>query len=270
MPGLPANILSDRDIQVYLAPDETTFVGLAPGAPDWSGAIAFPQGDRIVLPTYAPRAGGVPLMTVLRHELAHVALSAYLGGDVPRWFHEGYAQLASSSWGADQAWTLRLAILLGQVPALDSLGLEFGRQRIAADKGYLLSYTAVDYMQRLGGASGFAQLLRRWRELGGLDPALRRTYGITLGQFERMWRRDLRQRYGWLLLLTQTLVFWSVLTIMLIVLGYWKRKRDRRKLLALEEAVAARELSEPERVIGLEAGEADHTPPVIDGDEPSA
>lgn len=269
MPGLPPDALAREDILVYLAPDEATFQELAPGAPDWSGAIAFPQGDSIVLPTYGPRAGGTPLATVLRHELAHVALNRYLGARVPRWFHEGYAQLASSSWGADQAWTLRIAILLGQVPSLDSLGLEFRRQRIAADKGYLLSYTVVEYLQRLGGATGFEQLLRRWRELGDLDPALRRTFGVTLGQFEQMWRRDLRRRYGWLLLLTQTVVFWTALTIALLILGYWKRRRDRWKLAALDAAVRARELSPGEGVTEGEAGGADHIPSVIDGDEPS-
>lgn len=269
MPGLPPDVLDGGDILVYLAPDEATFEELAPGAPDWSGAIAFPQGDSIVLPTYGPRAGGVPLQTVLRHELAHVALNRYLGARVPRWFHEGYAQLASSSWGSDQAWTLRIAILLGRVRSLDSLGLEFRRQRVAADQAYLLSYTAVDYLQRLGGAPGFAQLLRSWRELGDLDPALRRTYGVTLGQFEGMWRRDLRRRYGWLLLLTQTIFFWTALTIALLVLGYWKRKRNRRKLATLEAAVREAEHSPWEGVTEGEAGGADHIPSVIDGDEPT-
>jgi hypothetical protein len=242
LPGLPSDILDTGEIVVFLAPNQATFDSLAPGAPDWSGGLAFPESDRIVLPMFAPRAGARPLATVLRHELAHVALTRHLGSSVPRWFHEGYAQLASGSWNANNAWALRFAILQGRLESLESLSLDFARGRLSADHAYLLSFTAVEFLHRLGGPDGFARLLERWRELGDLDPALRRTYGLTLGQFERLWRRDVGRRFGWLLVLAQAAVFWTVLTILLLVLGYWKKKRTRKKLEALEAAVAAREV----------------------------
>lgn len=241
MPGLPADILARRQVTVFLAPNRAVFDSLAPGVPDWSGGITFPERDRIVLPTFSPRAGGEPLPVVLRHELAHVALSRYLGSGVPRWFHEGYAQLASGSWGAKNAWTLRLNILVGRSPSLKSLSLDFRSGRVAADQAYMLSYTAVEYLYRLGGARGFARLLEAWREAGDLDVAIRRTYGLTLGQFERMWRRDVTRRFGWLLVVTQTAFYWTALTILLLIMGYWKKRRDRQKLAALE--VVSREAS---------------------------
>jgi len=238
LPGLPEDILAYGEIIIYLAPDRAIFDSIAPGVPDWSGGIAFPQGDRIVLPLFAPRAGGLPLATVLRHELAHVALSRYLGRRVSRWFHEGYAQLAAGSWGAGDAWTLRFAMLMGELPSLESLTLDFRGRRVKADHAYLLSYTAVEYLYRLGGPKGFRLLLERWRDVGDLDRAMRHTYGLTQTQFERMWRKEVGRRYNWLLVLTQTAMYWTVLTILLLVLGYWKKRRDRRKLAALEAAVA--------------------------------
>lgn len=243
LPGLPANVLSGGEIRIYLASDPTAFDSLAPGAPDWSGGIAYPEGDRIVLPTFAPRAGGTPLAAVLRHELAHIALRRYLGTRVPRWFHEGYAELATGGWGSQEAWALRLAILVGRVPRLDSVNLDFRRERLGARDAYLLAYTAVELLHRIGGRSGFTRLLERWRELGALDPAIRRTYGLTLGQYERVWREEVRDRFGWLLLVSQAVVSWTLLTVLLLVLGYWKRKRDRRKLAALRsvESVATYE-----------------------------
>ncbi len=233
LPGLPDTILSGGEIIIYLAPSQEVFDSLAPGVPDWSGGIAFPEGDVIVLPTFGPRAGGLPLVTVARHELAHVAVGRYLGARVPRWFHEGYAQLAAGSWSADNAWTLRLAILAGRLPSLESLSLTFRGQRLSAEHAYLLSYTAVEYLYRLGGDAGFRRLLERWHESGSLDSSIRRTYGLTLGQFEQMWRRDVASRFGWLLVLAQTAVYWTALTIILIVAGYLKKRRDRRKLAAL-------------------------------------
>ena len=40
--------------------------------------------------------------------------------------------------------------------------------------------------------------MRNWRELGDLDQAVRYTFGMTLGQLEDEWRRDVRRRYGFL------------------------------------------------------------------------
>ncbi len=248
-PGLPPDVLSDRRVIVFLPPDRATFDSLAPAAPDWAAGLAFPEGNRIVLPTFAYREGG-RLVTVLRHEVAHIAVRRYLGPSAPRWFHEGYAQLAAGSWQADQAWKLRFAILMGRVPSLQSLSLDFGRRRLNAEHAYLLSYTAVEYLYRLGGDQGFTRLLARWRESGQLDRSLRETYGITLSQFERLWRRDVANRFGWLLVLGQTAVFWSILTILLLVLGYWKKRRNRRKLAALEAATAGAQADEEARSFG--------------------
>lgn len=252
MPGLPDDVLLRGEIAVILAPSPAAFDSLAPGAPDWSAGIAFPEGDTIVLPTFGGRAAGRPLRTILRHELAHVALSRHLGSGVPRWFHEGYAQLASGSWGAGEGWTLRFAILFGQLPSLDKLGLDFRGSRLTANHAYLLSYTAVDFLRRTGGSGGFALLLDRWRETGDLDLALRRTYGLTQSQFERLWRRDVGRRFGWLLVLTQTAVYWTLMTILLLILGYWKKRRNRQKLAALEAAVREAEAT---MVDGTAAGE---------------
>ncbi len=264
LPGLPLDVLSDPPVIVFLPPDRATFDSLAPGAPDWAAGLAFPEGNHIVLPTFAYRDGG-RLVTVLRHEVAHVAVRRYLGPSAPRWFHEGYAQLAAGSWQADQAWKLRFAILMGRLPSLESLSLDFGRRRLDAEHAYLLSYTAVEYLYRLGGDQGFARLLARWRESGQLDRALRETYGITLAQYERLWRRDVANRFGWLLVLGQTAVFWSILTILLLFLGYWKKRRNRRKLAALEAATAG---AGPEEE-GRASGETDDMHVPIDGEEGS-
>jgi hypothetical protein len=249
MPGLPADILNGDPITINLPPDRQTFDSLAPGAPDWSAGLAFPEGDQIVLPTFNYRSGA-QLVSVLRHELAHVAVGRYLGSIAPRWFHEGYAQLAAGSWRAESAWELRVAILLGRVPSLENLSLDFRRSRIDAEHSYLLSYTAVEYMYRLGGSGGFQALLENWRSGGDLDRALRGTYGITLSRFERLWRQDVAGRFGWLLVLAQTAIYWTALTILLLVMGYWKKRRNRRRLRALEER--EREASESQAAEGAE------------------
>lgn len=252
LPGLSTDVLAGDPVSVYLAPDAAVFDSLAPGAPDWSAGIAFPTADRIVLPAFRVGAGGRPISTILRHELAHVALRRYLGDRVPRWFHEGYAQLAARSWNAGDAWKLRLAILAGQTPQLDSLSLDFRSTQLSAENAYLLAYTAVEKLYRLGGIGGFRHLLQSWKETGDLDSGLRRSYGITLGQFEKIWRQDVRDRFGWLLVLSQAVVFWLFLSLVLIGLGIWRIRRRRREMAELR----AREIWQVE-LPGVESARID-------------
>ena len=238
LPGLPADVLSQRPITVILVTNPASYDSLAPQAPDWSGGLAFPDRDLIVLPTFAPRAASRPLAGVLRHELAHIAVNRYLGPGVPRWFHEGYAQFAAGSWGAGQAWGLRLTFLAGKAPAFESLSLDFRRDQFAAEHAYWLAYTAVETLYRFSGEDGLTRFFQRWHDLGSIDLALRRTYGLTLGQYERLWRREVKSRYGWLLIMTQATAFWTALTILFLILGYWKRQRNKLKLEALEARVS--------------------------------
>jgi hypothetical protein len=67
------------------------------------------------------------------------------------------------------------------------------------------------------------------------DRALRQTYGMTLDQFEGQWHRELRTRYGWLLVVTSFSVFWSVVAGVLSILWARRRRRDRARREALDE-----------------------------------
>ena len=45
-----------------------------------------------------------------------------------------------------------------------------------------------------------------------------------------------RSRYGWLLAVSQVGFFWGLVAVLLVVLGLARRRRDRRRLRAMEEA----------------------------------
>lgn len=231
LPAIPADVF-DEPVDVYLAPDERAFVELSGGAPpEWGAGIAL-LGDgreRIVLPAYATeRLAPSALPRVLRHELAHVALHRWLGdARVPRWFHEGYGRWAAGELDFEAEWQLRLAFATNRAPPLDSIALDWPAARLDAGIAYLLSASTIDYLVAEGGVRGLESLLRRWRESGDLDQAMRRTYGVTVAQFEADWRRHVRRRYGWALILTHTAVFWAIAAVLLIVLFFRRRRRDR-------------------------------------------
>ncbi|HEX2094012.1 MAG TPA: hypothetical protein VHG28_16540 [Longimicrobiaceae bacterium] len=223
-PPLPATII--------LAPSQAVWDSLLGGAvPEWGAGVAIPSERTIVLPLFAsPRTDPGALGTTLRHELIHLALHRELPGPIPRWFDEGYAQWASGGWDEERAWQLRVAFLLGRAPPLDSLSLDWPRGEERARLAYLLSATAVRHLAERSGPGGFEVLIEAWRREGSLDRAIRSAYGMTMGQFEEEWARSVRRRYGWLLLGTQTAVFWLFATLCLFLLFYLRRRRDRAKL----------------------------------------
>lgn len=234
LPAIPVEVFA-APVHVWLASDEASFRSLAGGAPpEWGAGVAVlgPGAERIVLPAFGTgRVTTADLPRVLRHELAHVALDRWLGdARVPRWFHEGYSRWAAGELDFEAVWQLRLAFALGDVPPLDSLGLDWPAGRIDANVAYLLSASAIDYLVAEGGVLGLQRMLERWRASGDLDQAMRATYGVTVAQFEEDWRKHVRSRYGWALVLTNSVIFWAIAGLLLTLLYVRRRRRDRGRL----------------------------------------
>jgi len=221
---------------IVLAPDARTFAGATGGGvPEWAGGVAIPELRRIVLPQYpGARVRDDEQGTVLRHEIAHLVLHDRLPGTIPRWFDEGYAEVASGGWDVEGAWQLRLAFTRGAVDPLDSLTLAWPRGAGEARTAYLLSATAVDYLRRRGGERGMRLLFSNWREQGSFEAGLRTTFGITLGQLEDEWRADVRTRYGWLAMLTNVALIWLAATLLVLAAWIPRRRRNRLKMAQMD------------------------------------
>jgi hypothetical protein len=234
LPGLPAEV--PRRAVVFLAPDLARFDALTGGeVPHWGAGVAIPSRDRIVIPLFAhPWSGQGTEDRTLLHEWAHLGLHDHLRGlQIPRWFDEGYAQWASGGWDRTSAWRLRLVLAGGGAPPLDSLSLVWPRDRAEAELAYLLSATAVSYLAEGSGERGLELFLTRWQESGNLEEAFRRTFGITTGTFERQWLEHVKRRFGWVLVLSQSFVFWVFLGAVLLVLFRIRRRRDRERMARL-------------------------------------
>lgn len=233
LPGLPAGI--PYGVSLYLAPDEGAFARLTGGGvPEWGAGVALPFDTAIVIPAYSSSRGrGWSDPRLLRHEWAHVGLHQYLGGlRAPRWFSEGYAEWASGGWNANEGWRLRVALVSGS-PALDSLKLSWPRSRTGSEIAYLLSATTLEYLVRSSGERGLEVFLERWKETESFERAFRATFGFTTAQFETNWRRYVKDRYGWLFVLSHSAIFWLVLTLMMLGMVRLRRGRDREAMARL-------------------------------------
>jgi len=203
--------------------------------PEWRAGVALPSLNLMVIP-----AGEGPSVIegegrrTLRHEWAHLGLHGYLGDlRVPRWFDEGYAQWASAGFDAAEGWRLRVLLALDRAPSLDSLTLRWPADVERARTAYLLSASAVTYLLEAGGERALTVFLDRWRTERSFDRALTLTFGLTPGQFEEDWKRHVRDRYGWLLVLSHSSVFWLAVSLVLLLLVGVRRRRDREKLARL-------------------------------------
>jgi len=234
LPGLPDTLPSG--VTLFIAPARPVFDSLTGGAvPEWGAGVAVPSLGRIVVPGYgAERVRGWDEARVLRHEWAHLGLHQYLSGlRPPRWFDEGYAEWASGGWSPSEGWRLRVSLALGQAPPLDSLVLDWPRDRASAGLAYLLSATAVEYLVRESGERGLRVFLERWKELGSFDVAMATVYGVTPARFEEDWKKYVRKRYGWLFVLSHSSVFWLVLALTLLLMARIRRGRNREVMARL-------------------------------------
>lgn len=235
MPGIgPPLAALPRPPELWVVRDLSRVPGASEVEPDWVAGLAIPSRG-VMAVKVAGEEQGRPgaLRRTARHELAHLALDRATGGGAPRWFQEGYAQLAAGDWDWSRAWRLRLAFLHGGGRALADLDLALRGPEDQARTAYLLSYTAVHRLLGMGGAAGLAALFGRLRDGATFDQALRRVYGLTEAQFVDGWRKSVRDRYGWLFFLSRASLFWVAVTVLLLVVGWRRRRYDRERMARL-------------------------------------
>ncbi len=241
---------------IAIAPNERIFrEWVGPHAPEWGEAIAFPQSRRIIIRGRdVPGATGDPAVT-LRHEIAHLALHEALGELPPRWFDEGYASYAAGEWRREDWLATSMSMVFQRLPELDALDAYFYGGEESATEGYALAHRAVAELAAIDPERGLSLFFRYWKETRSLDGAMRRAYGLTVTDFEELWRSRTRLRYGALALTADFAVLGIVGGLTLIPLWLARRRRTRRRLEAMRGAEAAAERAERESALAALLGE---------------
>jgi hypothetical protein len=240
-PGLPRPA---QRATIAIAPDGRRFREWAGDAPEWGSAIAFPQTRRIVLQGRDAGSDAGDPVSVLRHELAHLALHEYLGDLPPRWFDEGYASYAAAEWGREEVLMTNVALALGGMPTLEELEASFEGGASAAQSAYAMAYRAVAELAQIDRRRGLTLFFSYWRAGGNFERALRRAYGMTAADFERHWRSRTRRQYGVLAIVSNVALAGLLMLFVLTPLYLARRRRDRRRLERMRAADEAQERSQ--------------------------
>jgi hypothetical protein len=239
-PGLPR---PHARALIAIAPDARRFrEWTGSGAPDWGAAIAIPDEQRIVMQGSGAGSDAGDPRSVLRHELAHLALHEALGTLPPRWFDEGYAGYSAGEWSRDEVLAANFGLVLHGIPAsLDSLEDGFHGGASRASGAYALAYRAVSDLAALDPKRGLSLFFQYWKETGSMDRAMRRAFGLTQSTFEAQWRTRTMRRYGVLAVIANLSLLFTLFAFLLLPLLYLRRRRDRLRMDALRAAEAASE-----------------------------
>jgi hypothetical protein len=223
-----------RRVRLILVDDAARFDSLSAGRlPEWGAGAAFPATNAILVKVGEDLRAA---RRVVRHELAHLALHETVGS-VPRWFDEGYAVRAAGEWDLGDVMRVNWLVLRGRIPALTGLDRHLREaNRMDAPAAYALASTAMLALERMGGREGLTPLMDALAERRSLDAAVRASLGLSLDQFEAKWQRELRERYGWLVLAGSFSAFWAVTGVLLVALWTRRRAYDRERRHKLEEA----------------------------------
>lgn len=232
---LPGLNRSDLRATLTVAPTHAVWDSLLGGnVPEWTGGVAIAGRMEIIIP------GGwrpIPVQEerrILGHEWAHLALAHEMGGlRIPRWFNEGYAEWAAGGWTDGGARKLALAFIFGRAPPLDSISLRWPRQSDSAHIAYLISASVVEYLVHSSGVIGLERFLTEWQRQASFDNAMLTVYGATFSQLESDWRKWAKKRYGWPMVLSQSLVFWAVLAVVLAGMVLIRRRHNRAQMAKL-------------------------------------
>ena len=228
-------------ITVVLAPDDHV---LARGVPRPISGYAVPDRDlAVLLPERVPGYPYDSLDEVLMHELTHLFVARATGGRrLPRWWNEGIALHASRAWSFED----RSRVLLGAVSGVTDIAtleraFERGDQQSAA--AYAISGALVQHLVRRHGTALVTNTLERVREGDDFETAFATATNVPLSQaVEAFWSRYLFW-YRWLPFLTSGAALWASITLLAILAGLSRRRRDaelRRRWDAEERAELAR------------------------------
>jgi Peptidase MA superfamily len=248
-------LLEQAMVRVARTPEQ--MAELAPqGAPPppYAAGVAYPSAHLALLALQAPDTWDAPdLIELMRHELAHLALSdAVAGQHLPRWFDEGIAIHESGELPWARRMVLADASLGKRLLPFEDLDRGFPVDRYDVNVAYAESADFVSFLLRDADRARFGSLVERVRGGAEFGRALDDAYGTDLRKLEYEWRAEVSRRFGMVPALTGGGLLWVIIAGLAIVAWVKRRKRAKEKL-----ELWAREEAQMEVAIASAAAAAD-------------
>ena len=228
----------------------------ATGIPRWAAGVAHPESGEIVIAQHAPDGALTDLDSLLRHEMAHVALYRATGGQtLPKWFHEGIAESFGNEIDLMRSQILAGAVYGPGVPALGELEQNFrGLDPIAATVSYAAARDFVNYIRgRDGDGSDLRQVLTELRRGVSFEGAWVKAFDRSLAELDGEWRTGLSGRFVWFPVISAGGLPLAALSPLMVIAAVRRRRQLREgwQRLAREDAAERAEMATLLRQPGL-------------------
>lgn len=230
-------------IQVFLGPEGSD---LAAGVPPWVSGYAYgAEGVIVLLPARTPSYPDSSLEELLRHEVAHVLVARAAGGrPLPRWFHEGVAMIAGTSWGLDDRSRMTVTMIGGGEVPLAEVERQFSGGQGTTVNAYAIAGAFVNGLLSREGDDSVARILAGVGRGLSFEDAFREATGATLAQAEQsFWRRQ-SFWYRWVPILTSSVTLYMLVTLLAIWAMGKRRARDAALRRMWEEEESRRVAAE--------------------------
>ena len=224
-----AGLAAPDRIRVTLIPESDA---RAAEIPAWIVGLAFGASDLIIFPERVLPYPYDSLESVLRHEIAHLALSQRAGSrPLPRWFHEGVAVSVDAGW--DVSSRLQLLLAMRRDPGLARLAELFaaGNHPDSA-LAYRLSAALISDIRRRHGPAVPGAIAARVSEGEPFDRAFERETSETPEAAAAQAWAGYRQWTAWVSALTSDMMPWVIILVLAFVAFIARaRQRARRRRL---------------------------------------
>lgn len=216
-------------IEIILTAARPRFEDLTEHAlPDWSSAAALP-GNRIVISPLDGRK--IDVERIVAHEIVHCVIDDAAGGAyVPRWFHEGFAELLSGELGVSGRARLFHAVLNKRLMSFYDIERVFTEDAegatLAYDQSLLAARMLIENHSR-GVASAILSSMNGGDEF---EVSFNRATGLTEADFEAAYLLRVKSVYGWRSLVTFIPGTWTAI-LLLAFLAYAATKLRTRRIM---------------------------------------
>jgi hypothetical protein len=220
--GLP----SPADVQITLVPDTDPD---AQRVPSWIVGLAIGERDIVIFPNRVLAYPYDSLESVVRHEVAHLALNVASGDTrLPRWFHEGVATSVDSGWSMSARFQLLLAMLAR--PDIAQLTRLFASDAVSdTQQAYLLSALLVDDVRERYGAAVPGAIARRVGAGAPFAEAFRLETGVTPDAAAAQAWAGYRRWTAWVPAVTDPGAAWLLILLLAFIAFIAQRRRRARR-----------------------------------------
>jgi hypothetical protein len=220
--GLP----SPADVQITLVPDDDPD---ARRVPSWIVGLAIGERDIVIFPNRVLAYPYDSLESVVRHEVAHLALNVASGdARLPRWFHEGVATSVDSGWSMGARFQLLLAMLAR--PDIAQLTRLFASDSVSdTAQAYLLSALLVDDLRERYGAAVPGAIARRVGSGASFAEAFLKETGVTPDAAASQAWAGYRRWTAWVPAVTDPSAAWLLILLLAFLAFIAQRRRRARR-----------------------------------------